>query len=95
MPLKRDLWSSLKWSWARGVNPNAHGPMKEAPLRFRNLRMVQLLLEHGADPNPQDADTIGTMDWVVLRGELSCTKFQERSETPGPTPGTRGDNRDD
>src|SRR5207248_209956 len=43
-----------------GVDPNAHGPTKPAPLRLAvqqlSLPVVTLLLEHGADPNPKDAE---------------------------------------
>lgn len=42
-----------------GVDPNAHGPTQVAPLRLAvqkaNVRLVRKLLEHGANPNPQDA----------------------------------------
>jgi ankyrin repeat protein len=43
-----------------GVDPNAHGPTKPAPLRLAvrgySFPVVKLLLERGADPNPKDAE---------------------------------------
>jgi ankyrin repeat protein/predicted DNA-binding WGR domain protein len=41
-----------------GVDPNSHGPDQDAPLRLAvknaNVKLVRLLLDHGADPNPRD-----------------------------------------
>ena len=41
-----------------GVDPNAHGTARKAPLRLAvrnaNVNVVRLLLDHGADPNPND-----------------------------------------
>src|SRR5262249_37653294 len=41
-----------------GVDPNAHGTALEAPLRLAvknvNLKLVRLLLDHGANPVPND-----------------------------------------
>lgn len=43
-----------------GVDPNAHGTARKSPLRLavRNadVKMVRLLLDHGADPNPNDVE---------------------------------------
>ena len=42
-----------------GVDPNGHGPGRDAPLRLAAMagyvNVVRLLLDHGADPNPRDA----------------------------------------
>jgi ankyrin repeat protein len=42
------------------VDPNGHGPDQDAPLRLAvqkaNVKLVRLLLDHGADPNPRDRD---------------------------------------
>jgi ankyrin repeat protein len=43
-----------------GVDPNAHGTARKAPLRLAvrnaNVNVVRLLLDHGADPNPNDVE---------------------------------------
>ena len=57
-----------------GVDPNAHGLTKPAPLRLAvqhlSLPVVALLLEHGADPNPKDAEA----DTPVLYAPIDHSK---------------------
>ena len=42
-----------------GVDPNAHGTALDAPLRLAvksvNFKLVRMLLDHGANPVPNDA----------------------------------------
>src|SRR5262249_7112899 len=57
-----------------GIDPNAHGSRKTAPLRMavwmNSSRMVQLLLEHGADVNPKDAKPKSRL--AAARGLHEC-----------------------
>jgi ankyrin repeat protein len=61
----------------QGVDPNAHGTDQDAPLRVAagnaNLKLVRLLLEHGANPVPQD----GQPEIPLIYGGFQEKKAQD------------------
>jgi cytohesin len=63
-----------------GVNPNAHGRTKQAPLRLAvrhgKFAIVKLLLAHGADPNPEDVDTVEQGQPLSYEAQNRVLKFK-------------------
>jgi hypothetical protein len=83
-----------------GLDPNAHGPGRPAPLRLAvrhgKFETMKALLEHGANPNPKDADTVEQDQPLCYEAEYRALnfkggpKFQDLLLAKGmePMPGT-------
>ncbi len=72
-----------------GFDVNARSrtaPLHEAAMRG-NLRVIKLLLDHGADPNIHDTGYDGTpAGWAEHHGQHEAQQLLEALEQPVPTP---------